>query len=102
MNPKQMQEMLARAQEQAQQLQEKMRATVVEGSAGGGAVTVRMNGSKQLLSVKIEPEIAKSDDLEMLQDLVVAAVNDGVRKADEAMQSSLGGMLGGLNLPGLF
>jgi len=82
--------------QQAQQLQEKLQQTVVEASAGGGSVTVKMNGQKKVLSVTIDPEIVKSGDLEMLQDLVVAAVNEGNRKVDEALQSNLGGMLGGM------
>ena len=82
--------------QQAQQLQEKLQQTVVEASAGGGSVTVKMNGQKNVLSVTIDPEIVKSGDLEMLQDLVVAAVNEGNRKVDEALQSNLGGMLGGM------
>jgi DNA-binding YbaB/EbfC family protein len=92
MDQKQMQALMA----QAQQLQEKLQQTVVEASAGGGSVTVKMNGQKKVLSVTIDPEIAKSGDLEMLQDLVVAAVNEGNRKVDEALQSNLGGMLGGM------
>ena len=82
--------------QQAQQLQEKLQQTVIEASAGGGSVTVKMNGQKKVLSVTIDPEIVKSGDLEMLQDLVVAAVNEGSRKVDEALQSNLGGMLGGM------
>jgi DNA-binding YbaB/EbfC family protein len=82
--------------QQAQQLQEKLQQTVVEASAGGGSVTVKMNGQKKVLSVTIDPEIVKTGDLEMLQDLVVAAVNEGNRKVDEALQSNLGGMLGGM------
>ncbi len=82
--------------QQAQQLQEKLQQTVVEASAGGGSVTVKMNGQKKVLSVSIDPEIVKSGDLEMLQDLVVAAVNEGNRKVDETLQSNLGGMLGGM------
>jgi DNA-binding YbaB/EbfC family protein len=73
-----------------------MQQTVVEASAGGGSVTVKMNGNKQVLSVKIDPEVIKANDLEMLQDLVTAAVNEAGRKIDDAMQSNLGGMLGGL------
>jgi len=87
--------------QQAQQLQEKLQQTVVEASAGGGSVTVKMNGQKKVLSVTIDPEIVKSGDLEMLQDLVVAAVNEGNRKVDEALQSNLGGMLGGMMGGGL-
>ena len=99
MNP---QELLAQAQRATQELQEKMRATVVEASSGGGSVTVRMNGQKQVLAVKIDPEVVKSGDVEMLQDLIVAATNEATRKVEQSMQSSLSGMLGGLNIPGLF
>lgn len=97
-NPK---ELLAQAQRASQEIQEKMRATVVEASSGGGTVTVKMNGQKQLISVKIDPEAVKSGDVEMLQDLITAAVNEAARKVDGTMQSSLGSMLGGMNLPGL-
>jgi nucleoid-associated protein EbfC len=97
-NPK---ELLAQAQRASQEIQEKMRATVVEASSGGGSVTVKMNGQKQLLAVKIDPEAVKSGDVEMLQDLITAAVNEAGRKVDGMMQSTLGGMLGGMNLPGL-
>ncbi len=98
MNP---QELLAQAQKATQQLQERMRATVIEASAGGGSVTVKMNGQKELLSVKIDPEVVKNGDIEMLQDLIVAAMNEASRRIDQNLQSSLSGMLGGLNLPGL-
>jgi DNA-binding YbaB/EbfC family protein len=101
MDMKQMQEMMTRAQEMQQQMQTKMRATQVEASAGGGAVVVRMNGEKQLLSVKIEKDAA--GDVEMLQDLVTAAVNEAARKVDQAVQSQLGGLLGSMGLPpGMF
>jgi DNA-binding YbaB/EbfC family protein len=96
MNPQQLQEMMAAARKQAEDIQNKMQQTVVEASAGGGSVTVKMNGNKQVLSVKIDPEVIKANDLEMLQDLVTAAVNEAGRKVDDAMQSNLGGMLGGL------
>lgn len=82
--------------QQAQQLQEKLQQTVIEASAGGGSVTIKMNGQKKVLAVTIDPEIVKSGDLEMLQDLVVAAVNEANRKVDETLQSNLGGMLGGM------
>ena len=98
-NPK---ELLAQAQRASQEIQEKMRATLVEASSGGGTVTVKMNGQKQLISVKIDPEAVKSGDVEMLQDLITAAVNEAARKIDGTMQSTLGGMLGGMNPPGLF
>jgi len=89
------------AQQQYQQLQKKMEETVVEASAGGGSVSVKMNGRKQVLKVTLDPEAVKSGDIEMLQDLVTAAVNEAGRKVDETVQSSVGGMLGGLGLPGL-
>lgn len=95
-DPRKLQEMMSAAKQQAEQLQEKLRRTTIEASAGGGSVTVKMNGQKQLLTVTIDPEVVKSGDIEMLQDLVVAAVNEGGRRVDEAVQSDLGGMLGGL------
>jgi DNA-binding YbaB/EbfC family protein len=96
-----LQEMLAQARQQAEKLQEKMQQVTVEASSGGGSVMVRMNGQKQLLSVAIEPEVVKSGDIEMLQDLVTAAVNEASRKVDDAMKSCLGGMFGGMGLPGM-
>jgi DNA-binding YbaB/EbfC family protein len=98
---RQFQEMLEQAQKQAQGLQEKMQQTVVEASSGGGTVTVTMNGRKQVLKVHIDPEAVKAGDVEMLQDLVTAAVNAAGQKVDEAMQSTVGGMLGGMGIPGL-
>jgi|SRR6185312_3306894 len=97
-NPK---ELLAQAQRASQEIQEKMRATVVEASSGGGSVTIKMNGQKQVLALKIDPEAVKSGDVEMLQDLIMAALNEATRKVDGMMQSTLGGMLGGMNLPGM-
>jgi nucleoid-associated protein EbfC len=96
-----LQEMLAQARQQAEKLQEKMQQTVVEASSGGGSVTVKMDGQKHVLSVVIEPDVVKSGDIEMLQDLVVAAVNAAAQKVEDAMKSSLGGMLGGMGLPGM-
>ncbi len=99
-NPRQLQEMMSAAKKQYEELQQKLQATVVDGSAGGGSVSVKMNGQKQLLGVKIENDVMQSGDVEMLQDLITAAVNDASRKIDEVLQSSVGGMLGGLQ--GLF
>src|SRR5437868_13168493 len=95
-NPRQLQELMSQAKQQYETLQRKMQETVVDFSAGGGSVSVKMNGQKQLLNVTIDPEIVKSGDIEMLQDLVTAAVNGAVQKIDQAMQSSLVGMLCGL------
>jgi hypothetical protein len=97
MDPKQMHEMMTRAQEMQQQMQKKMRELRVESSVGGGAVVVCMNGEKQLLSIKIEKDAAA--DIEMLQDLITAAVNEAARRIDASMQSQLGGMLSNMGLP---
>jgi hypothetical protein len=90
---------------QAQQMQETMAREMeemrVEASAGGGVVTVQMKGNHEIISLKIDPEIVKESDLEMLQDLIVAAVNECGRKVDKAMQNRLGSALGGLKLPGM-
>ena len=88
---------------QAQQMQERLKKQTaelkVEGNAGGGMVTVVVNGAKQIQSLKIDPEVVSKDDVEMLQDLIVAAVNDAHRKADEEMAQKMGGMLPpGMNL----
>ncbi|MCC6392780.1 MAG: YbaB/EbfC family nucleoid-associated protein [Bryobacterales bacterium] len=93
------------AMKQAQQMQARMQEEIakirVEGSAGGGMVMVSMDGQKNILSVKIDKEVA--GDVEMMQDLILAACNEAVRKVDEAIQQKMGGMLGGLGLPpGLF
>jgi hypothetical protein len=95
-NPKQLQEMMSMARRQYEELQRQMQQTVVESSAGGGSVTVKMNGQKHVLAVKIDPEVLKSGDVEMLQDLIAAAVNGAAQKVDETMQTNVGGMLGGL------
>jgi hypothetical protein len=95
------QELMQQARRQYEEVQRKMQETIVEASAGGGSITVKMNGRKQVLSIKIDPETIKSGDVEMLQDLVTAAVNQAGSKVDQAMQSTVGGMLGGMGLPGL-
>jgi DNA-binding YbaB/EbfC family protein len=92
-NPQQIQQMMKQAQQMQERLQKEMAALSVEASAGGGMVTATLNGAKQLLSIKIDPEVVSKDDIEMLQDLIVAAVNDAHRKADEEMQKKMGGML---------
>jgi nucleoid-associated protein EbfC len=94
-----LQELMSQAKKQYETLQKKMQEVVVEGSSGGGTVTVKMDGRKQVLSVKIDPEAVKSGDMEMLQDLITAAVNGAGKKVDETMQSAMGGMLGGI--PGI-
>jgi DNA-binding YbaB/EbfC family protein len=104
MNPVKMQEMLGQARAMQEQLQQKMSETVVEANSGGGAVNVRMNGQKQIQKLTIDPSAVLSlsgnaADVEMLEDLIIAAVNDAGRRIDEAMKTGLSSMLGGLNLP---
>ncbi len=97
-----MQAMLAGAQQMQGQMEEKLAATVVEGSSGGGAVTVRMNGRKDVLKLTIAPSAASAaaGDITMLEDLIVAAFNTAARQADEVAQAGAASMLGGLGLPG--
>ncbi|ACO34281.1 MULTISPECIES: YbaB/EbfC family nucleoid-associated protein [Acidobacterium] len=108
MNPFKMQQMLSQAKEMQEQMQEKLAATVVEASSGGGAVSVKMNGKKELLKLTIDPAAVLSlsganPDVEMLEDLITAAINEAGRRAEEILKSSMQGLLGGLNLPpGLF
>src|SRR5215469_75508 len=96
-----LQELMSQAKRQYEVLQKKMQETIVESSAGGGSITVKMDGRKQVLSIKIDPEAIQSGDIEMLEDLITAAVNGAGKKVDEAMQSTMGGMLGGMGIPGL-
>jgi DNA-binding YbaB/EbfC family protein len=99
--PGNMQNMMKQAQAMQAKLQEQIAAIRVEASAGGGMVSVKMDGQKNVLGVKIDPEVA--GDVEMLQDMVMAAVNEAAKKVDEEAQGKMGGMLGGLGLPpGLF
>ena len=96
------QQMMKQAQQMQERLQKQMAEMRVEATAGGGMVTVVVNGAKQLQSIKIDPEVVSKEDVEMLQDLILAAVNDAQRKVDEALQSQMGGLMGGLKIPGLF
>lgn len=93
--------MMKQAQELQDRLKQQMGSLRVESSSGGGMVKVVMTGQKVLQSLSIDPEVVSKDDVEMLQDLVVAAVNDAGRKVDDALQKQMGGLLGGLGLPGL-
>jgi DNA-binding YbaB/EbfC family protein len=98
-----MKQMLSQAQAMQGEMEQKLSETVVEASTGGGVVTVRMNGRKELLRLKIAPTAMGStpEDLELLEDLITAAVNQAGQKADEAMKVSTASMLGGFDLPGL-
>ena len=100
-NMQQMQQILKQVQQFQEQLQKQLDELVVEAAAGGGMVSVKMNGQKQLHEVRIDPEVFASQDLEMLQDLILVAFNEASRKVDEQMASQMGSLAGGLNIPGL-
>jgi nucleoid-associated protein EbfC len=95
-NPNQLRDLMSQAKQQYESLQKRMAETVVDASSGGGTVSVKMNGQKRVLEMRIDPEAVKSGDVEMLQDLVMAAVNEAGRKVEAELQNSLGGMLGGM------
>src|SRR5688572_21362754 len=101
--------MLGQLKKMQEEMQQKMETLRVQGSAGGGMVTVKANGSKRVLKVTIDPQLVRENDLEMLQDLIQAAVNDALRKVDDDLKQQLGGLAGGLGglpgglkIPGLF
>ncbi len=100
-NLQQMQQILKQVQQFQEQLQKQLDELLVEAAAGGGMVSVKMNGQKHLTEVRIDPEVFASQDLEMLQDLLLVAFNEASRKVDEQMSSQMGSLAGGLNLPGL-
>jgi DNA-binding YbaB/EbfC family protein len=93
-------QLMKQAQQMQDQMQRQMAEIRVEGSAGGGMVKAEMSGNKELISITIDKEAVDPNDVEMLQDLVKAAVNEAARKVDEAMQSSMGAMTGGMKIPG--
>jgi DNA-binding YbaB/EbfC family protein len=106
MNPLKISEMLSQANQMQEEVQRKLGETVVEAASGGGAITATMNGKKQLLKLHIDASAVVGlsggqPDVEMLEDLIVAAINEAGRKADDAIKSSVQGMLGGLKIPGL-
>jgi nucleoid-associated protein EbfC len=96
-----LQAMMKQAQQMQERLQKQMSEMRVEATAGGGMVTVVLSGTKQLQSITIDPEVVSKDDVEMLQDLIVAAINDANRKVDEQLGQSMGGLMSGLKIPGL-
>jgi nucleoid-associated protein EbfC len=98
-NPKQLMKQLQQAQER---IQKEIAALEIEATSGGGMVKVVMDGQKNVKSLKIDPEVVSKDDVEMLQDLVTAAINEAARKVDEAVQEKIGGLTGGMKLPGMF
>lgn len=95
-------QLMKQAQQMQEQMQQRVSTVKVEGTAGGGMVKAEMSGNKELLSITIDKEAVDPEDVEMLQDLVKAAVNEAARKVDEEMQSQLGSMTGGMKLPGMF
>jgi nucleoid-associated protein EbfC len=103
MDMSKLQEMMGQAQHMQAQMEEQMATTVAEGQSGGGLVTARVNGRKELLRLKLDPTVmsAAAGDVEMLEDLITAAVNEAGRRVDEQMKSATAGMLGGMDLGGL-
>ncbi|MGC5326760.1 YbaB/EbfC family nucleoid-associated protein [Brevibacillus sp. SYSU BS000544] len=101
-NMQQMMKQVKKMQEDMQKAQEQLKDKFVEGTAGGGAVLVKANGHKQVVDIVIKPEVVDPEDVEMLQDLVLTAVNDALRNADELAGKELGRFTGGMNIPGLF
>lgn len=101
-NMNNMMKQVQKMQKDMEKLQAELEEREVEATAGGGAITVVANGKKNILSIKIDPEVVDEDDVEMLQDLVMAAVNEAIRKADEMVSNEMGKVTGGMNIPGLF
>lgn len=104
MNMNQIMKQAQQLQKQLQKKQEELSNQEYEASSGGGMVTVKINGKNQILDIKIDPEVVSPDDVEMLQDLVVAAINQAIGKVAEAQQDSMSGMMGGMGMkmPGMF
>ena len=88
-------------QKRMEQMQEEMETLTVEGSAGGGAVTAVVTGKMHVLSITIDPDVVDPEDVELLQDMVLAAVNDGLRRAEETVSKQMASLTGGLKIPGL-
>jgi DNA-binding YbaB/EbfC family protein len=101
-NMNQMMKQVKKIQQEMEKAQEALKEKTVQGTAGGGVVTVTANGHKEILSVVIKPEAVDPEDVEMLQDLVLTAINDALKQADEMIQKDMGRFTGGLNIPGLF
>lgn len=99
-NMNNMMKQVQKMQKDMMKLQEEVEQRQVEASAGGGAVTVVATGKKEIISINIKPEVVDPDDVEMLQDLVMAAVNEAIRMAEEMVSKEMGKVTGGLNIPG--
>ncbi|WP_373601426.1 YbaB/EbfC family nucleoid-associated protein [Paraclostridium bifermentans] len=105
MMPGNMNQILKQAQKMQtdmQKMQEELESKEVETSVGGGAVTVKVNGKKEVVDIQIKPEVVDPDDIEMLQDLVLSAVNEALRSVDDMQSSQMNKLTGGMNIPGLF
>ncbi len=102
MNMQQIMRQAQKMQKKMEEAQEEAANQIVEASAGGGMVSVKVNGKQELLEISIEKDVVNPEDVEMLQDLIVAAVNEGMKKAQQVMQDKLQGITGGLNIPGMF
>lgn len=100
-NMNNMMRQMQKMQKQMEEIQEKVNQTEVEASAGGGVVLVTANGKKEILSIKLDPEILDPEDVEMVQDMILVAVNDALNKASELQEKEMGQLTGGLNIPGL-
>ena len=100
-NMQQQMQQIQAMQSLMEKTQEEIEAKVVEASAGGGAVSVKVSGKKELLEVTLKPEVVDPDDIEMLQDLIIAAVNEGLRQISEISESEMSKVTGGMNIPGL-
>ncbi len=100
-NMNNMMRQMQKIQRKMEETQEKVNETEMEANSGGGAVTVKINGKREILSVKIDPEIVDPEDVEMLEDLVMVAVNDAIKQAGQLQENEMGRITGGLNIPGL-
>jgi nucleoid-associated protein EbfC len=101
-NMNNMMKQMKKMQDQMMKTQEELKEKTVEGSAGGGVVTVVANGHKEVKDIVIKPEAVDPEDVEMLQDLILTAVNDALKKVDEMTAKEMGKFTGGMNIPGLF
>ena len=95
------QKMMEQAQQMQERLQKQMAEMTLDATAGGGMVTVTVNGHKNVLRIKLDPDVVSKDDIDMLQDLIVAAINDAHRKVDEVLANKMQGLMGGMKIPGL-
>ncbi len=102
MNPRQLQQMAQQMQKQMAKIQEELAVATVEGTAGGGAITVTMTGQRDIQGINLAPEVVDPDDVEMLQDLLLAAINDATKKAQDLAEQRMGPLTQGMKLPGLF